>query len=134
MSFKEYNRTDRIGEQLKRELSELIAREFQDPALQGVTVAEVRVTTDLKYAKVYVSSLNLAAGLVEDFTPVIEKLTDKVGRMRSILGKRLRLRTIPEFRFYQDTAMARGVEMTHLIDNLVAEDKARSEDEPEDDA
>lgn len=128
MSFKEYSRTDRIGEQLKRELSELIAREFQDPALMGVTVAEVRVTTDLKYAKVFVSSLNLAAGLVDDFSPVIEKLTEKGGRMRAILGKRLRLRTIPEFRFYEDKAMAKGVEMTHLIDTLVAEDAERSDD------
>ena len=128
MSFKEYSRTDRIGEQLKRELSELISREFEDPALMGITVAEVRVTSDLKYAKVFVSSLNLAAGLVDDFSPVIEKLTEKGGRMRAILGKRLRLRTIPEFRFYEDTAMAKGVEMTHLIDTLVAEDSERSDD------
>mgnify|MGYP000014379619 CR=1 FL=1 len=128
MSFKEYSRTDRIGEQLKRELSELISREFEDPALMGVTVAEVKVTTDLKYAKVYVSSLNLAAGLVDDFSPVLEKLAEKGGRMRSILGKRLRLRTIPEFRFYEDTAMAKGVEMTHLIDTLVAEDAERGDD------
>lgn len=128
MSFKEYSRTDRIGEQLKRELSELISREFEDPALMGVTVAEVTVTTDLKYAKVYVSSLNLAAGLVDDFSPVLEKLSEKGGRMRSILGKRLRLRTIPEFRFYEDTAMAKGVEMTHLIDTLVAEDAERGDD------
>lgn len=136
MSFKEYSRTDRIGEQLKRELSELISREFEDPALMGVTVAEVKVTTDLKYAKVYVSSLNLAAGLVDDFSPVLEKLSEKGGRMRSILGKRLRLRTIPEFRFYEDTAMAKGVEMTHLIDTLVAEDAERGDDsaDPEDQA
>ncbi|MDD9893826.1 MAG: 30S ribosome-binding factor RbfA [Gammaproteobacteria bacterium] len=129
MGFKEYNRTDRIGEQLKRELSELIAREFEDPALFGVTVAEVRVTTDLKYAKVYVSSLNLAAGIDTDFTPVLETLHEYGGRMRSILGKRLRLRTIPEFRFYEDTAMAHGVEMTSLIDEVVAEDQARHQDD-----
>jgi ribosome-binding factor A len=129
VSFKEYSRTDRIGEQLKRELSELIAREFEDPALFGVTVAEVRVTTDLKYAKVYVSSLNLAAGIESDFSPVLEKLHEYGGKMRHILGKRLRLRTIPEFRFYEDTAMAHGVEMTSLIDEVVAEDQARHQDD-----
>lgn len=129
MSFKEYSRTDRIGEQLKRELSELISREFEDPALFGVTVAEVRVTTDLRYAKVYVSSLNLAAGIESDFAPVLERLHALGGRMRSILGKRLRLRTIPEFRFHEDTTMASGVKMTHLIDELVAEDKARATDD-----
>lgn len=132
MSFKEYSRTDRIGEQLKRELSELISREFEDPALFGVTVAEVRVTTDLRYAKVYVSSLNLAAGIETDFSPVLEKLQDYGGKMRHLLGKRLRLRTIPEFRFYEDTAMAHGVEMTSLIDEVVAEDQARHEDDSSD--
>lgn len=129
MSFKEYTRTDRIGEQLKRELSELISREFEDPALFGVTVAEVRVSTDLRYAKVYVSSLNLAAGLSDDFSPVLEKLHGYGGRMRSILGKRLRLRTIPEFRFFEDKTMAHGASMTQLIDGLIAEDEARHDDE-----
>lgn len=129
MGFKEFSRTDRIGEQLKRELSELITREFEDPALFGVTVAEVRVSTDLKHAKVFVSSLNLAAGIESDFSPVLETLKEYRGRMRSILGKRLRLRTIPEFHFFEDTAMAHGVEMTSLIDEVVAEDQARHQDD-----
>jgi len=125
MVQREFSRTERVSEQLKRELSELLRREFDDKRFTWLSINEVTVATDFAHAKIFISSLqDLSA---EAIAELIEDLNHAGGFLRKILGKRLRLRMIPQLHFHFDSALQRGLAMTHLIDEVVAEDRARSQ-------
>ncbi len=124
MRPKEYERSQRVASQLKRELADLIRLELKDPRLGWVTVDEVEVSRDLSVAKVYVSTLEdaqLAASL--------EALKAAAPFLRRELGRRLKLRGIPELRFYQDTAIERGLRMTQLLDQIAKQTLKRSDEQ-----
>ncbi|MFN3920033.1 MAG: 30S ribosome-binding factor RbfA [Methylohalobius sp.] len=117
MRPKEYERAQRVASQLKRELSDLIRFEIKDPRLGWVTVDDVEVSRDLSVAKVYVSSLE--EGKLEDS---LEVLNNAAPFLRRELGKRLKLRTIPELRFYRDTALESGFRITRLLDQIAKQE------------
>lgn len=118
---REYPRAWRVGEQIQRELSELIRSEVKDPRVGMVTVMGVDVSADLAHAKVYVSSLEPAHELDE----AVAALNRAAGFLRGRLGRRLRIRTVPELRFLRDDSVERGVRLTHLIDEVVAKERGR---------
>lgn len=124
MRPKEYERSQRVASQLRRELADLIRFELKDPRLGWVTVDDVEVSRDLSVAKVYVSTLEdtqLKASL--------ETLKNAAPFLRRELGRRLRLRIIPELRFYQDTAIERGLRMTKLLDQIAKQELKRSNEQ-----
>lgn len=118
---REYPRAWRVGEQIQRELSELIRSEVKDPRVGMVTIMGVDVSADLAHAKVYVSSLEPAHELDE----AVAALNRAAGFLRGRLGRRLRIRTVPELRFLRDDSVERGVRLTHLIDEVVAKERGR---------
>ena len=118
---REYPRAWRVGEQIQRELSELIRSEVKDPRVGMVTVMGVDVSADLAHAKVYVSSLEPAHELDE----AVAALNRAAGFLRGRLGRRLRIRTVPELRFLRDDSVERGVRLSHLIDEVVAKERGR---------
>jgi len=124
---KEYSRTVRVGEQLRRELALLIREEMKDPRVGLVTITDVRVSPDLSSAKVYFSVL----GDAEAVAGSGEGLRRAARFLRRQLGQRLRLRTVPELRFIYDETQERGARLSALIDEAVAEDRARSGSDPE---
>jgi len=125
---REYARTDRVGQQIQKEIAIILMREIKDPRLSMTTVSAVEVTRDLAYAKVFVTFFNDNA---EEIKASLEVLADAEGYIRSLLGKRLRARIMPHLRFVYDSSMSEGVRMSALVDQAVASDK--SGDTQEDD-
>lgn len=121
---KEFPRTRRIGEQLQRELAELIRSELNDPRIGMVTVSAVEVTRDLAHAKVFVAMLGADA---EHTEASLEALASAAGYLRKLLGQRLRLRTIPALHFHYDDSFDRGARLTQLINDAISRDERDGE-------
>ena len=95
--MREFSRTDRVAQQIQKEIAVILQREIKDPRLGFVTVSAVEVSRDLSYAKIFVTVLNTSD---EDKTKQsVQILNDATGYIRSILGKRIRARIMPELRF-----------------------------------
>ena len=115
-----YARTDRVGQQIQKEIAVILMREVKDPRLSMTTVSAVEVTRDLAYAKVFVTFFTNEQ---EEIVTSVEVLNEAAGFIRSLLAKRLRARIMPNLRFVYDKSMAEGVRMSSLVDNAVASDK-----------
>ncbi len=115
--MKEFDRTERIGAELRRELVAILRDEVRDPRLHRVTLQEVRVSRDLSWAKVYFTCFPLDEGSQEQARLLNGKLA---GFLRAQLARRVRLRTIPQLHFEHDESIARGEHLTHLIDEALA--------------
>ena len=107
-------RTGRVGEQLKKEISALIQTELKDPRIGFVTIVDVDVTGDLSQAKVYFTVL----GNEEQQQQCIHALHKATGFLRSEIGKRIRLRHVPELIFKMDTSTEYGSRIQHLLSEL----------------
>ncbi|RFA38133.1 30S ribosome-binding factor RbfA [Alkalilimnicola ehrlichii] len=117
-----------MGDQIQRELAELIRDEVRDPRVGMVTVSGVDVTRDLAHAKVYVTPLG---GNREEGVELAEALNHASSFLRKLLGQRLRLRTVPALKFVYDESFERGARLSALIDQAVGErsSDAAGEDE-----
>lgn len=114
---REFSRARRVSELMRRELSELIRTGVRDPRVAMATVMAVDVSSDLRNAMVHVAVLgDSAAG-----ERAVEALNGAAGYLRRELAPRLRLRVMPALQFRHDTSVARGVELSALIDRAVAE-------------
>jgi ribosome-binding factor A len=100
------------------ELAELIQRELKDPRVGFVTVTEVRMSPDLKHARVYVS---VFAGEDSDKDESVEALQRAEGFFRRSLGKRLRLRYVPTLKFVVDDTLDRSARIEALLDESDAD-------------
>jgi ribosome-binding factor A len=110
-------RKNRINDEVKREISEIIRSELNDPRIGAVTsVTRAEVTADLKHCKVYVSIL------AEDKDAVMDGLSSANGYIRKLLAERVNLRQTPELRFIHDDAIAHGMKISRLIDEVVKSD------------
>ncbi len=117
MSPKEYSRTDRIGDLIQRELSHFIQQELRDERIGMVTVSEVEVTKDLSHAKVYVTIYDL-----EKIVESIETLNRASGYLRSLLAKRLTLRTVPKLVFQYDDTLDKSDRINQLLKKVLKSD------------
>jgi len=121
--MKEFNRADRVGAQMQRELALLLRDEAKDPRLSEVTIQEVRVTRDLSHAKVYFTVLD------KDEAPwFTEILGHAAGFLRRRLGQIMKLRTIPELHFVYDKSIEEGQRLSALIEKAVASDHREEDD------
>ena len=120
---REFSRALRVGDQLQRELSELIRDELRDPRLGMVSISGVEVSRDLAHARVYVTSLEDEAAALQS----VEVLNHAAGYLRRLLGQRLVMRTIPRLRFCHDRPLERGAELSALIDRAVKSDRGAGE-------
>jgi ribosome-binding factor A len=112
-------RRQRLGDQLQVELAGLIQQELKDPRIGFVTVTEVRMSPDLKHARVYVSVFESEE---EKRTASIAALQRAGGFLRRCLGRRLRLRYVPELRFVEDDTLDRSARIEALLDSSDAND------------
>ncbi len=109
---KSFSRKDRVNEQIRRELAELIRCELKDPRVGMVSITEVEVTPDYAHARVYFSSL---AG--EDKIAEVEQGLKKASSfLRRELFRRIRIHTTPELHFIHDMSLERGADLSKLID------------------
>ena len=110
-----YNRIDRISEEVKKELS-LVVRDLKDPRLQTsmVSVVNVSVTKDLRFAKAYISVL----GDESAKKGAIDALKGAAGFIRKEIGHRIDLRYTPEFSFVLDDSIEYGSHINEVLKNL----------------
>lgn len=122
---REFARTDRVGQEIQKEIATILMREVKDPRLAMTTVSAVELTRDLAYAKIFVTFFTNEES---EITSSIEVLNDAAGFIRSLLAKKLRARIMPHLRFVYDSSMSEGVRMSSLVDKAVASDKHLQDD------
>lgn len=113
---KSFSRKDRVSEQIRREIAELIRSEVKDPRVGMVSVTDVEVTPDYAHAKIFFSTLSGS----EAVAGVLEGLQKASGFLRRELGKRIRIHTTPQLHFVFDQSLERGADLTKLIQQAVA--------------
>lgn len=107
-------RANRVGEQMKKELSDIIGRKIKDPRIGFVTVTDVQVSGDLQQAKVYISVL----GDEEQRENTLKGLAKAKGFIRTEVGQRIRLRKTPEIIFEWDESMEYGNRINTILHQL----------------
>lgn len=109
------DRMGRINEEYRKELSHIIGYELKNPNITGmISVTKVKVTPDLKYAKVYVSILNS-----KNIKETMEGLKKSSGFIRSELAKRINLRNTPELVFDIDDSMEIGAKIDSILKEIL---------------
>ncbi|MEZ5538222.1 MAG: 30S ribosome-binding factor RbfA [Thiolinea sp.] len=121
-----FARSERVAEQIRRDLAILIRERVKDPRVGMVTLLDVNVSKDLAHAKVWFDVLDAEQARVAE-----ETLNHAAGFLRRELGKGLKLRVTPELRFFYDDTQIKGNTLSALIDKAVADDRAAHQDEPD---
>ena len=122
---KDFNRSRRVGEQIQRELANLIQREIKDPRLGMVTVSAVDLSRDLSSAKVYVTVLNES----QDIEQTLDVLNRATGFLRHELGRKVMMRIVPSLQFIYDASVSRGNELSNLINEAIASDQNKPDED-----
>jgi ribosome-binding factor A len=122
---REFSRSQRLGHQVQRTLSELLQFETKDPRtkdprLDGVSLTSVELSRDLSVARVYFSLLDPNG----DPAPVLQGLEKASGFLRAKLGQAIKVRHVPELRFKHDDSAAEGQRMSDLIEGALKSDVA----------
>ncbi|ANY90062.1 MULTISPECIES: 30S ribosome-binding factor RbfA [Pseudomonas] len=127
---KEYSRTQRIGDQMQRELAELIRREVKDPRVGLVTITAVDVNRDLGHAKVFITVMGPDG--VDAVPQTLKALNSAASFLRLHLGRVMQLRSVPQLHFHFDESVSRGAHLSALIERAVAEDRLHKDaDKPD---
>ena len=124
---REFSRTNRFSEVIMRELALMLQREISDPRVGMVTVSHVDVTSDLKYAKVYVTRFNGFED-EQDMKECLAGLNSAAGYLRIGLAGRVKLRNMPELQFFYDKSLEHGFHMDELIAKANADIRREDED------
>ena len=115
------DRANRVGEQMKKELGDIIGRKIKDPRIGFVTVTDVQVTGDLQQATVYISVL----GDEEQRENTLNGLAKAKGFIRSEIGQSIRLRKTPEIIFEFDESIGYGNRIDTLLHQIHNENKEK---------
>ncbi len=111
-SMVDYKRSDRVGDQVRMEIAEILMSKVRDPRIGFVTVTSVEVSSDLRNAKIFVSVLGQDAG------QTFEGLDAARPFIRSELGRRLKLRFVPELSFREDHTAEEAEKIDQLMDKI----------------
>lgn len=109
-----YSRADRVADQIRMEVADILMRKIKDPRVRSVTVTDVELTNDLRLARVFVTALGSEA----ETRDVFAGLSKASGFVRGELGRRLTLRYLPEIVFVKDVSGPRGDRVLQLLDEL----------------
>ncbi len=121
---REFTRADRVADAVKRILASLIQQEIGDPRVGMVNVNDVVVSRDLAIAKAYITFIGRDDDAqCAEGTAVLNKAA---GYLRTLLAKKLSLRTTPKLQFFYDKTPIRGQALSSLIDRALSEDKSRA--------
>jgi ribosome-binding factor A len=113
---KDFSRTLRVGEQIRRELAVLLRDGVKDPRIGMVTITDVEVSRNLAHAKVYFTTFgNQQAVLTSK-----QGLESAAGFLRRELGRHMKIRTVPDLRFLYDDTQQKGRRVSTLIDRALS--------------
>ena len=123
---RDFKRTDRVADSLKKELAQLIHRSMNDPRVVGVSITDVEVSRDLAHAKVFVTVIG--KDTLKDAQPAMDSLNKAAGYLRSSIAKDDRMRSVPKLRFFYDDTLSKGQHISDLIDKAVSEINTPADD------
>lgn len=113
-------RSDRVGDEMRKIVADLIQHEIKDPRMPMMTsVTEVEVSRDLSHASIYVSVM----GDEKAAQNCLSALDSAAGFIRREVGRKIRLRVVPQLHFKIDDSIERGIRMTKLIDKTLGDRK-----------
>ena len=124
--MREFGREERVADFIRDELASIIQRQMRDPRIGMVSVNEAKVSKDLSWADVYVSSHETKTD--EERAELIAVLNKAAGYFRSELAKRHSMRTTPKPRFHYDEVIERGPALETLIEKAVQADAENHRD------
>jgi ribosome-binding factor A len=119
---KDYSRTERVADLMRRELALLIQKDMQDPRLNLVTVTKVQLSRDLSYAKVYITQPFEDEKIIAEVIKVLNKAS---ARLRYLLAHTIQLRIMPKLSFFYDRFLQESANLSALIDESVAQDERK---------
>lgn len=123
---KEFSRSQRVGDHIQKELATIIRMPIRDAGFGLVTISAVELSTDLSYAKIYVTCLGMGQESVMDSTSdraeILTMLNDNAPQFRHQLSKILTTRTVPKLKFMFDENLEQANRLTSLIDSLHIDD------------
>ncbi|MCZ6494078.1 MAG: 30S ribosome-binding factor RbfA [Planctomycetota bacterium] len=114
MGVKDYSRSERVADQIQREVAEIIAQELEDPRIGRVTVSGSSLSKDLSNATLFITMP--ADG---DVQRALQGLNRASGFVRKRLGQRVRMRYVPRLRFAHDETLERATRVGELIDAAI---------------
>ena len=115
MKKKGFQRADRVAEQVRRDLADLIRRDLKDPRVGMISLTAVELTPDYAHAKVFYATLNS-----EHLEEIERGLKRASGFLRRELGRRIHIHTLPELHFVYDNSIERGASLSLLINQANA--------------
>ena len=118
------DRANRVADFIRAELADIVRNKMRDPRIVGIAVNQARVSRDLSYADVYVSSLDAESGDAK--RELVAALNHAAGFLRSAVAQRHTLRTTPRLRFHYDDLVDEGPRLDALIDHALRSDAAHS--------
>lgn len=124
---REFKRSDRVAQEIQKEIAVILQREVKDPRIGMVTVSDVEVSSDLAYAKVFVTFL--FDHDEQAITQGMKGLEKAAPYIRTLLGKTMRLRIVPEIRFIYDESLVEGMRVSNLVSNVIREDEAKHKED-----
>lgn len=122
--MKQFKRSKRVGDQMRKEMSIVVYNATADQSLPMITVTDVSLSDDLKYAKVYFS----AFGEDNARETALEFLSKKAKALRSELSRRIRIKYMPEITFHFDESIETGLRIESILSEL--DDVKKSPDKP----
>ena len=116
---KNETRLNRINEELKKEISNILTFELKNPNVTGLlSVTRAKITPDFKYAKIYISVLNS-----KDVEKTMQGLKESAGFIRSQIAKTINLRVTPELSFELDDSVEYGMRIDNILKEIKSENK-----------
>ena len=115
MSKPTFKRSERVSDQMKQEIADILMRKIKDPRIGFITVTDVEVADDLRNAKVFVSVYG------GDKATSLKGLESASAFIRSELGRRMRMKFIPELLFRFDSTVERGAHIMELLRTIEEE-------------
>lgn len=122
---REFSRTDRVGQQIHKEVASILQNEFKnrDPRVGFVTVSGAEVSRDLAHAKVFVTFFTDDENKIKEDLQILE---DNKGFVRSLLAKRVRMRSVPTIHFMRDASITEGMRISNIVSQTVREDEEKA--------
>ena len=128
MSKTTYKRADRVADQIRMEVADILMRKIKDPRVHDVTVTDVELTRDLRIAHIYVTTMETG----DTERDIFAGLSKASGFVRSELGRRLSLRYLPDVIFKKDVSGPRGDRIMQLLEGLHGEsEQHETQDSPD---
>lgn len=126
MMPREFTRSERVAAQLHREIAQIIQQDVKNPLVGFVSVSEVDVTRDISLARVYVTVFDSEQAVVS-----IKALNKAAGFIRTRVGHKMRMRHVPELRFFHDASVETGARVDALIAKALHQDSNHPDWDPD---